>query len=132
MTDRAARALGATDRERRDVTDDDAERRRVRVMDDQPSFRDGPRQPTARPARRDHVREYRLGDELLLYVPQGETAHALNASAASIWELCDGIRTVDDISRELGQFLGCPGEALLANVSLAVAQLAELGLVDAR
>jgi pyrroloquinoline quinone biosynthesis protein D len=84
-----------------------------------------------RPVRLIGTHEYRLGDELLVYVPDSETAHALNRSAVAIWELCDGTRTAEDISRELGQWLGCPGDALLRDTHTGIAELCELGLVKA-
>lgn len=84
------------------------------------------------PSRLISVQEHRLGDELLIYIPRSETAHALNRSAVAIWELCDGTRTVEDISRELGQWLGHPSEALLPDVRRGIDQLCELGLLEAR
>jgi len=85
---------------------------------------------TARPARVPAVEEYQLGDELLVYVPASETAHALNRSAAAIWELCDGTRTVEEICRDIGESLDRPAEALLPDVRAGIARLSELGLVD--
>ena len=84
-----------------------------------------------RPVRLSGTHEYRLGDELLVYVPDSETAHALNPSAVAIWDLCDGTRTAEDISRELGQWLGRPGDALLRDTRRGIAELCELGLVKA-
>lgn len=85
-----------------------------------------------RPGRLSGAQEYRLGDELLVYIPRTATAHALNRSAVAIWELCDGTRTTEEISQELGQWLGQPGEAMLSDVRRGVAQLGELGLLEAR
>lgn len=85
-----------------------------------------------RPARLSGAQEYRLGDELLVYVPCSETAHALNRSAVAIWELCDGTRTIEEISRELGQCLGRPADALLPDIKQGIARLCELGLLEAR
>ena len=57
---------------------------------------------------------------------------ALGYGAAAIWELCDGTRTVEEISRELGRWLGRPGEALFPDVRQGLARLSELGLLEAR
>jgi pyrroloquinoline quinone biosynthesis protein D len=84
-----------------------------------------------RPVRLSGTQEYRLGDELLVYVGCSETAHALNRSAVAIWELCDGTRTAEDISRELGEWLGRPGEELLPETRSGIAELSELGLLQA-
>lgn len=83
-----------------------------------------------RPLRLKGRQEYRLGDELLIYVPSGEAAHALNRSAVAIWELCDGTRTAEDISRELGEWLGCAAEGLLPDVRQGLARLEDLGLLE--
>jgi hypothetical protein len=68
----------------------------------------------------------------MVYVPPGETAYALNPSAAAIWTLCDGTRTVEEITEELGQCVGHSGEALLPDVIEGVARLQELGLLEFR
>ena len=91
---------------------------------------DGDRKQT-RPVRLSGTHEYRLGDELLVYLPCSETAHALNRSAVAIWELCDGTRTAEDISQELGRWLGRPGEELLLETRGGIAELCELGLLEA-
>jgi len=45
------------------------------------------------------VASQEVDGELLLYVEQTHQASCLNASAARIWELCDGDRTVEEIAR---------------------------------
>jgi len=42
-----------------------------------------------------------LPDELLVYDVDRNEAHCLNGSAARVWRLCDGQRTVADIARML-------------------------------
>jgi hypothetical protein len=85
-----------------------------------------------RPAHRPGVQEYRLGEELLLYVPECDAAHVLNPSAAAIWELCDGTRGVQEIGQELVASIGLRDSALLPDVVHGVAQLWELGLLEPR
>ena len=54
--------------------------------------------PAARaPRRRDDLAARELEGEVLLYDSSGARAHALNATAARVWELCDGTRTLDEI-----------------------------------
>jgi pyrroloquinoline quinone biosynthesis protein D len=84
------------------------------------------------PSRMSGVQEHRLGGEMLLYVPESQTAHALNSSAVAIWELCDGTLTIDEIAEELGPRVGRSGAALLPDVILTVTRLSELGLLEAR
>jgi coenzyme PQQ biosynthesis protein PqqD len=38
-----------------------------------------------------------MGEELLLYRPSAHKAIHLNSTAAAIWKLCDGTRTVKDL-----------------------------------
>ncbi|MGH7389314.1 MAG: PqqD family peptide modification chaperone [Candidatus Rokuibacteriota bacterium] len=84
-----------------------------------------------RPSRLAGVREYRLGAELLLYVPERAAAHALNPAAAAIWQLCDGTRTEEEIGEELARCLGRPGRELGADVRQGLARFRELGLLHA-
>jgi pyrroloquinoline quinone biosynthesis protein D len=85
-----------------------------------------------RPARLSGVEEHPLGEELLVYDPRSETAYALNRSAVAIWLLCDGTRTVEEITNELGQFVGLSGAALLPDVIQGVTRLHESGLLEFR
>jgi len=47
-----------------------------------------------------------LGDEVLIYDPEIDRAHCLNRSAAMVWRLCDGQRSVADISATMSHQLG--------------------------
>jgi hypothetical protein len=51
--------------------------------------------------KRKNVIVRQLSDEFLLYDEATNKAHCLNESAADIWHLCDGKRTVADIARVL-------------------------------
>lgn len=42
-----------------------------------------------------------LGDETLIYDPESEKVHVLNATAQAIWNLCDGSHTIEDIQKSL-------------------------------
>lgn len=54
------------------------------------------------PVRRDLlIRE--LIDEVILYDGTMKKAHCLNDTAAAVWRLCDGRRSVTEIACELGQ-----------------------------
>lgn len=91
---------------------------------------DPPQGTTIKPARLSGAEEYPLGDELLVCLPRSETAYALNPSAAAIWQLCDGTRTVEEITEELGQCVGRSQAALLPDVIHGVRRLCELGLLE--
>ncbi len=50
------------------------------------------------PTRRNGIREEQVEGELLLYVPADTRAIYLNPTAAVIWALCDGVRSMEEIS----------------------------------
>lgn len=85
--------------------------------------------PTARPRRADGLLECDLGDELLVYTPQRNAVLALNASSRAIWARCTGAETPPEIAATLSRQFGLPGEALVADVLLAMAQFSALGLL---
>jgi hypothetical protein len=39
--------------------------------------------------------------ESLLYSAEGKVIHVLNPTAKLVWELCDGMHTIEDMEREL-------------------------------
>lgn len=75
------------------------------------------------PRRAEGIHEHRLGDELLLYSAGIPDGLGLNSSAAAIWELCDGRRSVGEIARRLALEVGCTKETLLDDVCGAVRRL---------
>ena len=58
------------------------------------------------------------GDELLVYDETSHQIHHLNAEAASVWRLCDGVRSIDAIARDSGMS-GRTGAFLASVQSLA-------------
>jgi hypothetical protein len=53
-------------------------------------------------ARSDELVVEELGDELLVYDLTADRAHSLGAAAAQVWRACDGTRSVEALSAELG------------------------------
>ena len=84
---------------------------------------------TAIPVQVDGTRQLEIDDTLLVCAPDCADAVSLNSSAREVWELCDGQRTVEEVSVELGHRYDCPPEAFLQDVSKAVDQLVSLQLV---
>ncbi|MCO6510276.1 MAG: PqqD family protein [Aridibacter famidurans] len=66
--------------------------------------------------------------ELLVYDLNSHRAISLNETAAAVWNLCDGTRSVEDLAESLSKrFLEpVPAEAVL----LALEDLAEVGLLE--
>jgi hypothetical protein len=67
-----------------------------------------------------------LSDEFLLYDKATNKAHCLNQSAADIWHLCDGKRTVVDIARVLQKQSKSPVDEQMLWVALIEFQNAGL------
>ena len=86
----------------------------------------------ARPARRDGAAAVPLDDNVALYDEVGQLMILLNTSAAAVWELCDGMRTLDEIGRALAEAHGATGADAAViddDVRRTVHKLADLGLV---
>ena len=84
---------------------------------------------TTRPRRRTEdllVRE--LSGELVVYDRQRHQAHCLNATAARVFELCDGRTTVEELAPRLGRELNGPADQNL--VWLALERLQEAPLLQ--
>jgi hypothetical protein len=64
-----------------------------------------------------------LGDELLVYDQVTNQAHCLGAAAAQVWEACDGERSVESLSADLGLDVG--------TVTRALGELSDCSLLDA-
>ena len=76
------------------------------------------------------VEAFASGGEMLVYSAMRDEASALNRTAAEIWELCDGERTVAAIATALAQRYGVDDSYLLADVHAAVTALRARGLVE--
>jgi hypothetical protein len=73
-----------------------------------------------------------LPEEVILYDKTNNKVHCLSKTAATIWENCDGTRTVDDLARIVKAKFGTPADrnlVLLALEELEKADLMEAGSV---
>ncbi len=82
-----------------------------------------------RPLRRGGSSAVELDDNLALYDEVGQFLILLNTSAATVWELCDGATTVDEMVRALARVHPEQAAEIEEDVRQTVAKLAELGLV---
>lgn len=89
--------------------------------------RSGADMAVIRPIRRPGVREARIVEDLHLEIPGFSEPIVLNHSAATIWELCDGKRTVAEIVAELGRRFDAPHETLSAAVESTTKELGSTG-----
>lgn len=82
-----------------------------------------------RPVASRDVRAHRMDGEVVLYrEADGRTFH-LNETACTLWEACDGTRTVDQLGDVLAQTYDVDGARALDDAEQIVAQLAEAGLL---
>lgn len=62
----------------------------------------------AKPRQVDGLEVNEAEDGLVVYDPTADVVHHLNASAAVIFELCDGTRNAEAIARVLAEAYGLP------------------------
>ncbi len=53
------------------------------------------------PRRVGRVVQHEIDGEIVLYDPKRNRVHTLNPTAAVIWQLCDGSRTVDQLAEDM-------------------------------
>ncbi|MFK7829428.1 MAG: PqqD family protein [Congregibacter sp.] len=73
---------------------------------------------------------YRVKDELVLLPDLGDKLYALNSAGASIWDLCDGCRSVDAICDVLIRDFDGDKLQIAADLNAALLQLRELDLLE--
>ena len=84
---------------------------------------------SATPRRRPRLRMERLGNELLLLDRKQAKTIYLNQTAALVWQLCDGSRTVTEIATDLGKAYP-KVKGLRDDVRAAMALLADHGAIE--
>ena len=89
--------------------------------------RDGSRR--ARPRQRAGLEAYEVADEMVVLPPDGARVYALNESGREVFALCDGRHTLEDMVGALRGRFDASEAVLMADVSAAVFDLQELGLV---
>ncbi len=82
-----------------------------------------------RPQRHAGVQLTTLDDETLMYHPDWRAAFALNATAFSIWQLCDGERTVGEIVELLQKAYPDEATTMPSEVEAGVRTLSQHGIV---
>jgi hypothetical protein len=82
------------------------------------------------PVRRDGASAVELDENLALYDDVGQLLILLNSSAGSVWALCDGSTTVDEMVRSLGEAYPDAAAVIGDDVRETLRKLAEMGLVS--
>src|SRR5262245_61309664 len=76
------------------------------------------------------VEAFEDGGECLLYNPKRDEASALNRTANEIWQLCDGLRSIDGIAAALATRYGVNTELMVDEVARALGALHARGLIE--
>jgi len=84
---------------------------------------------TTRPTPDPAVAAYPVDDELVLYDPRQGQGFVLNPTAARIWSLCDGSRTVAAVAAELAAAYALGDEQALSDVCACLEDLRRAGLL---
>lgn len=80
------------------------------------------------PVKRDGLVVQDLGEEVIVYDPLSHRAHALNRTAALVFERLDGRHDIDALARAVGRAMGHPPQKAL--VIAAVNELAGANLLE--
>ncbi len=75
------------------------------------------------------VRLQRVGREAILHDARNGQAHVINASAARVWELCDG-RPFDDLVAAFAEPYDMPPETVRGDVQQVLDGFRRLGLLE--
>ena len=84
------------------------------------------------PLRRSDLVTVEADDQLLVHYPGLRDPLSLNVSAHAILELCDGKRTITELSHLLAEECHYPVEILTADVKCTIAQFDKFGVVTLR
>ena len=83
---------------------------------------------TGNASARGDVTLQRVGREAILHDARSGQAHVINASAANVWELCDG-RSSEDLLIAFAEPYGLAPDVVRADVERVLAGFRELGLL---
>jgi Coenzyme PQQ synthesis protein D (PqqD) len=82
------------------------------------------------PVRREGASAVELDENVAVYDDVGQLLILLNSSAGSVWKLCDGSTTVDEMVEALGETYPDEASVIGADVRETLRKLAEMGLVS--
>ncbi len=83
----------------------------------------------ARPRRKDGVTLRTAEGEIMLYDPDTEQVHFVNATAAAIWHLCDGETEGHEMVLEITLLSGLPADVVEEDVAQLLQGLADNDLI---
>ncbi|NJN95929.1 MAG: PqqD family protein [Anaerolineales bacterium] len=85
---------------------------------------------SAKPRQKPDYRLEKLDDELLLYHPGRTAIMYCNTTASLIWQLCDGLRTGQEIANLLSTAYEQPTAEMAAAVAATLEQFCRHGAIE--
>jgi len=83
-----------------------------------------------KPKRVDDIFYEEIEGEVVLYNPSRGDVHLLNPVAASIFDLCDGNRKVEEIAEEISSITGADFDEVLSDVRKTLEEFQEKELLE--
>ena len=88
---------------------------------------------TKGPLRKEGILSRKLGDEWMLYDRESGVVHVINATAESVWDLCDGNHGPDEIVTSLRDSFAVPdGTPVRKDIDEILQALFDQGLLHPR
>ncbi len=81
--------------------------------------------------RSDVLVEFLPDGSAVLYDPRTEVAYSLTASAAVVWDTCDGEQSADTMANHLAAVYEAPSDVIMRDVQTLLGHLSQIGLLDA-
>jgi hypothetical protein len=85
----------------------------------------------SRPVRKPGVWLRRSDTENVVFDPDTENVHFLNATAMAIWVLCDGETSADEMIGAICELSGLPREVVSEDVQRTLLRFVEAGILSA-
>ena len=79
--------------------------------------------------RRPGVEQLDVDTEVFLFDPASARLAVLNATAAQVWQLCDGTRAIEDVTVRLAADFNLPDAEVATAVRMAIQNLLGQGLL---
>jgi hypothetical protein len=71
----------------------------------------------------------RIGDDVVVIKDDGQSIHVLNKTAALIWEICDGMCGINEITTRLCERFDVSFEDAYADVKEIIEKLTQAGIM---
>jgi Coenzyme PQQ synthesis protein D (PqqD) len=88
--------------------------------------------PALKPKVRADLAVVPIEGEAVVYDPVDIRLHHLNATAAVVFQLCDGTGTVKELAEDIAEVVGLPQDQVLPQVRLVVEHLKHSGLLHGK